>query len=333
VGVLHRATPAVRLSPRRAVRCAQAGAESNCRNRRLGNQGKSMTRMHSKGTVEPHREIVPMVDAELEPTNAESAIREVPPLPVRTDSPTDSMTRDIVLASCQRTAWSFDPAALLSFNGGAPARGTEEFRALRSSFYQLQQRSPLKTLLVASALPKEGRSFVAANLAQVMALQPECRVLLIDADLHNPRLHSLLGTASTPGFSEYLLHEAEEFRIMQRGSGHNLFFIPSGRLVSGPTELVANGRLRSLIDRVEPLFDWIIIDSPPAVPVSDACLLANYCDGVLMVVRSNSTPFDLVRKARARFREESLVGVVLNVIESTPDGRSSGRIPGREDRT
>jgi capsular exopolysaccharide synthesis family protein len=244
------------------------------------------------------------------------------------------MTRDTVLASCPRTTWSFDPAALLSFNGGAPTRGTEEFRALRSSFYQLQRRAPLKTLLVTSALPKEGKSFVAANLAHVMALQPECRVLLIDADLRNPRLHSLLGTSSTPGFSEYLLHEAEEFRIMQRGVGHNLFFIPSGRSVTGPTELVANGRLRSLIDRVEPLFDWIVIDSPAAVPVSDACLLANYCDGVLMVVRSNSTPFDVVRKARAKFREESLVGVVLNVIESVPDVRSSGRLLGRRgDRT
>jgi Mrp family chromosome partitioning ATPase len=96
----------------------------------------------------------------------------------------------------------------------------------------------------------------------------------------------------------------------------NLFFIPSGRTVSNPAELVANGRLKFLLNRIEPLFDWIIIDSPPAVPVSDASLLANYCDGVLMVVRSNATPFDIARKARQEFREKHLVGVVLNGIEA-----------------
>jgi Mrp family chromosome partitioning ATPase len=131
-----------------------------------------------------------------------------------------------------------------------------------------------------------------------------------------------------------LLQEADEFGVMQRSGEDNLFFIPSGRTVAGPTELIANGRLKSLIDRVEPLFDWIIVDSPAAVPVSDACLLANYCDGVLMVVRSNSTPFDIVRQARARFHEESLIGVVLNVIEphSSHGVRSSSRNPNSEVR-
>jgi len=95
----------------------------------------------------------------------------------------------------------------------------------------------------------------------------------------------------------------------------NLFFIPSGRTVSSPAELVANGRLKFLLNRVEPLFDWIVIDSPPAVPVSDAGLLANYCDGVLIVVRSNATPFDIARKARQEFRDTLLVGVVLNGID------------------
>jgi protein-tyrosine kinase len=206
---------------------------------------------------------------------------------------------------------------MLFFRDHEPEHGMEEFRALRSRLSQLQARAPLKCLLVASAMPGEGRSFVAASLAQALALQPEFRVLLIDADLRNPQLHLSLGTSPSPGFSEFLLQEADEFAIMQKGDAENLFFIPAGRSVTGPTELVANGRLKALIDRIEPLFDWIIIDSPAALPVFDASLLANYCDGVLLVVRSHSTPFDLVRKARERFREESLVGVVLNVIEGT----------------
>jgi Mrp family chromosome partitioning ATPase len=110
---------------------------------------------------------------------------------------------------------------------------------------------------------------------------------------------------------------------MQRGSTKGLFLIPSGRSVEGQTELVANGRLRVLLDQLEPLFDWVIIDSPAAMPVTDASLIANSCDGVLLVVRSHSTPFDIVRKARQRFREESLVGVVLNKIEPQASRGSS----------
>ena len=103
---------------------------------------------------------------------------------------------------------------------------------------------------------------------------------------------------------------------MQRGPVENLFFIPSGRQISNPAELVANGRLKLLLQRVEPLFDWIIVDSPPAVPVSDASLLAKACDGVLMVVRCNATPFDMARRARQEFPDQALVGVVLNGADS-----------------
>jgi len=96
----------------------------------------------------------------------------------------------------------------------------------------------------------------------------------------------------------------------------NLFFIPAGRNSGNPAELVANGRLKFLLSRLEPMFDWIIIDSPPSVLVSDAGLLANYCDGVLLVVRSNSTPVDAAKRARREFADRNVVGVVLNGIAS-----------------
>jgi protein-tyrosine kinase len=238
--------------------------------------------------------------------------------PGRISSPSD------VLSHCRETTWTPETDSVLFWEGKEQARGTEEFRALRSRLYQLRAKQPFKSLMVTSALPKEGRSFVAANLAQVMALQPDCRVLLIDADLRNPRLHSLFGTFAVPGFSEYLLQETDEFSIMQKGCKEGLFLIPSGRSVAQPTELISNGRLKSLLARVEPLFDWIIIDSPAALTVSDACILAHSCDGVLLVVRSSATPFDAVRRARARFRDESLVGVVLNEINEV-DSHSGPR--------
>jgi len=206
---------------------------------------------------------------------------------------------------------------MLFFHQQEHSLGMEEFRTLRSRLYQMREKMPLKKLLISSSLPKEGKSFVAANLAQVMVKQHGRRALLIDADLRGPKLHDCLGAPNTPGLSDYLMGQADEFSVMQRGPMENLFFIPAGTTVTTPAELVANGRLKFLLSRVESLFDWIIIDSPPAVPVSDASLLANFCDGVLLVVRSNVTPFDVARKARSEFRDKQLVGVVLNGMDES----------------
>lgn len=203
---------------------------------------------------------------------------------------------------------------MLFFKTEEHVAGTEEFRTLRSRLYQIREEQPLKKILVTSSLPKEGKSFVAANLAQALVQQPGRRALLIDADLRAPRLHHALGTSPSPGLAEYLLGQSDEVAIMQRGPMENLFFIPSGRNVTSAAELVANGRVKGLLDRVAPLFDWVIMDSPPAVPVSDASLLANDCDGVLMVVRSDATPFDIAQKARQEFRDHHLIGVVLNGV-------------------
>jgi protein-tyrosine kinase len=223
---------------------------------------------------------------------------------------------EALLARCTPLPWSPDEKTMLFFNGDDSARGTEEFRTLRSRLYHVREKMPLKKVLVTSALPKEGKSFTAANLAQVLVRQHGRRVLLVDADLRGPRLHMMLGTTSSPGLADYLQGSCDEFAIMQRGPMENLFFVPSGHEISDPAELVSNGRLKLLLQRVEALFDWIIIDSPPAVPVSDASVLAKACDGVLMVVRSNTTPVDMARRARQEFPDEALVGVVLNGISA-----------------
>ena len=219
---------------------------------------------------------------------------------------------ETMMARCPQMEWKPDLGTMLFMNGDDTARGTEEYRTLRSRLYHMREKMTLKKLLVTSALPKEGKSFTSSNLAQVIVRQHGRRVLLIDADLRGPRLHLMLGTTASPGLSDYLQGKNDEFSIMQRGPMENLFFIPSGTGFDDPAELVGNGRLKILLQRLEPLFDWIIVDSPPAIPVSDASVLAKACDGVLMVVRSNSTPSDVARKAREEFPDQCLVGVVLN---------------------
>jgi protein-tyrosine kinase len=227
-------------------------------------------------------------------------------------APPAGFNYETLLARCPQTQWKPDTRTMLFFQDDENRIGTEEFRTLRSRLYQIREKMPLKRLLVTSAMPKEGKSFVAANLAQVLVRQHGRRALVIDADLRNPGMHRHLGAAQTPGLSEYLAGECDEFAILQRGPMENLFFIPAGRVVASAPELLANGRLKLLLQRIEPMFDWIIVDSSPVIPVSDSTLVAGACDGVLIVVRSNMTPSDLAKRAREEFPDKLLLGAILN---------------------
>ena len=237
-------------------------------------------------------------------------------------SGSSGLNYESLLARCPQTEWSPDPRTMLFFQGDDSRVGAEEFRTLRSRLYQIREKMPLKRVMVTSALPKEGKSFVAANLAQVMVRQHGSRALVIDADLRNPGMHRHLGAPQSPGLANYLLGECDEFAALQRGPAENLFFMPAGQAPGSAPELLSNGRLKLLLQRVEPMFDWIIIDTSPVIPVSDATLVAKFCDGILMVVRSNVTPSDLARRAREEFPDKLLLGVVLNGTQSDDPERS-----------
>ena len=275
---------------------------------RAASQGSPIQPLYGAPEVELAREVVD--------ESPVAVAREMPPvgMPLASAMPSfaSPFSVDVLLARCPQRPWTPEEKTMLFFNGDDNARGTEEFRTLRSRLYHMREKMALKKILVTSALPKEGKSFTSANLAQVMVRQHGRRVLLIDADLRGPRLHTMLGTTASPGLSGYLQGKNDEFSIMQQGPMENLFFIPSGDRITDPSELVGNGRLKFLLQRVEAMFDWIIVDSPPAVPVSDASVLSKACDGVLLVVRSNATPVDLARRARQEFPDQALIGVVLN---------------------
>src|SRR5246500_338831 len=222
--------------------------------------------------TQPSVATAPMADpAVFSVTSAGTMAATVPASPMPAFG--SQFTVDGLLARCPQMEWKPDLRTMLFMNGDDGARGTEEFRTLRSRLYHIREKMTLKTVLVTSALPKEGKSFTASNLAQVMVRQHGRRVLLIDADLRGPRLHLMLGTTPGPGLSDYLQGRNDEFSIIQRGPMENLYFIPSGNALEDPAELVGNGRLKVLLQRLEALFDWIIVDSPPAIPVSDASVL------------------------------------------------------------
>jgi protein-tyrosine kinase len=219
------------------------------------------------------------------------------------------------LERCSHRDWETDPVLIGQVDARRHALVSEEFRSLRSRLYLLRKVRPVQKLVVTSPLPQEGRTFLAANLARIFAKQAGSRVLLIDGDLRSSGLSAVLGAPAVPGLSEYLAGGFELTAVIQRGPMENLFLIPGGAPASNPSELIGNGRFELLLDSVAPVYDWIIIDSPPAIPVSDARLLAGFCDGVLMLVNAGTTPFDLAQKACAEFSQNQLLGVILNRVE------------------
>lgn len=222
---------------------------------------------------------------------------------------------DDLRARCAHPTWHLDPNVNVFFNPNLSVQGAEQFRTLRSRLYQLRASQALRTLLVTSAVPSEGKTFVTANLAQAIVRQPDRRALIIDADLRCARLHLPLGAPTSPGLTDYLRGEADEMDVIQHGQEGNLCFIAGGNEVTDPSELLSNGKLKKLLDRVTPVFDWVILDSPPCVPVADASILANLCDGVLLVVRAGSTPSEVAERARQELQGKNVVGVVLNAVD------------------
>jgi protein-tyrosine kinase len=218
---------------------------------------------------------------------------------------------------CAHPHWHPDPNVNIFSNPALSANAAEQFRTMRSRLYQLRGSQQLRTLLIASSIPAEGKTFVTNNLAQAIVRQPDRRCLIIDADLRCSRLHVPLGAPPSPGLTDYLLGEADEVSVIQHGQEGNLCFIPGGKEVANPSELLLNGRLKTLLERVAPIFDWVILDSPPLLPVADASLLADHVDGVILVVRAASTPTLTAERACQELQGRNVVGVVLNAVEQS----------------
>jgi protein-tyrosine kinase len=215
---------------------------------------------------------------------------------------------------CAHPQWHLDPNVNVFINSALTAHGSEQFRTLRSRLYQMRSSHQLRTLLVTSSVPAEGKTFITNNLAQAIVRQPDRRALIIDADLRCSRLHVPLGAPASPGLTDYLRGEVDELAIIQHGLEGNLCFIPGGNAVTNPSELLSNGRMKVLLDRVVPVFDWVILDSAPLLPVADSSLLADLVDGVLLVVRAGQTPVGTAQRACQELQGRNVVGVVLNAV-------------------
>jgi capsular exopolysaccharide synthesis family protein len=208
--------------------------------------------------------------------------------------------------------------------------GVEQFRSLRSRIQEFRDLRSLKTILISSGLPQEGKSFIAVNLAINLARHKSSKVLLIDGDMRCSSLHHYLGSEFHPGLSDYLSGKASLQEVMQLPEEskdrdpsmaavlNNITFIPGGDGGDLAADLSASKRFDELLTTVAPLFDWIIIDSPPVLLVSDAVNLARACDAVLLVARSGITTFPVAQRAQQELKASNIIGFVLNAVDKPP---------------
>lgn len=200
----------------------------------------------------------------------------------------------------------------------------EQFRFLRTTLGRLQRQGSVKTLLVTSSVPGEGKTFTACSLAGILAQEPEKRVLLIDGDLRNPMAARKLGLHAAGGLDglvEVLEGEAELENVLIRSKVLGLDFMGAGRAPANPSELLASENLENTIRRAAVLADWVVIDAPPVLAFADAARIAPLCDAVLLVVQANSTPAKLVQKALAMIGRDHVAGIVLNRVRRQPGSR------------
>jgi capsular exopolysaccharide synthesis family protein len=195
--------------------------------------------------------------------------------------------------------------------------GAEKFRFLGVRLRQLQQTRPLKKLLITSTIPEEGKSTVSANLATILARKQQPKILLLDGDLRRPSLSKQFGLGKLPGLSEWLHGEPRPITHIYRLEGPNLWFLPAGRPPENPLELMQSGRLSELLNQLSVWFDWIIIDSPPILPLADTSVWARLADGILLVTREGTTKRRPLQSGLQALEQSKLLGAVVNSAAST----------------
>lgn len=212
---------------------------------------------------------------------------------------------------------SISPSGKLISLTAQDSLGAEKFRFLAVRLRQLQQSRPLKKVLITSTIPEEGKSTVAANLAVILGKKRQHRVLLVEGDLRRPTLSKELGVGKIAGLSEWLKGEPRPIANIYRLESANLWFLPAGDPPENPLELMQSGRLSELMKKLTDQFDWIVIDSPPVLPLADTSVWARLADGILLVTREGTTKRRLLQKGLQVLEQSKLLGAVLNSSSNT----------------
>jgi protein-tyrosine kinase len=198
---------------------------------------------------------------------------------------------------------------------------SEAYRVLRTNLHFANPDSPLRRLIITSAGSGEGKSTTASNLAICLA-QADRSVLLVDADLRRPVLHTVFRQPSTPGLSSYLAGDALPDAVVIKTSIPNLSLVPCGPTPPNPSELLGSRRMSDFLQTMSERFDMIILDTPPVLAVSDACVLVPAVDGVLLVVGSGVVVRPSLKRAKEQLASvhARILGAVVNKFDAVANG-------------
>jgi capsular exopolysaccharide synthesis family protein len=189
--------------------------------------------------------------------------------------------------------------------------GAERLRTLASRLKRAQQRYAIKKILVTSAVPGEGKTLISANLAITLAMHRQ-RTLIVDGDLRGGSLSGLLDIRKQPGLADWWESSASLMGTLYRAEQIPLWVLPAGQYLDSPLTLLQSKEMAELLVKLNTMFDWIVIDSPPLTPFSDGATLANLSDAVLLVARQGVTPKRLLREALKSIEGARIIATVLN---------------------
>lgn len=192
----------------------------------------------------------------------------------------------------------------------------EQFRQLRAASGLFSKSHTKKKILVTSSIPGEGKSLISSNLALSLARSGK-KVCLLDMDIRNPQFSKLFKLRNSVGIAEFLEENIAPAEIVEETEFHNLFIVPAGATKGNPTELLLNGKLSELFSYLEEEFDYIVVDTSPVSPVTDAYIVSDYCDLTFFVVRHRYTPKAFIKKLddTNRFKPLKNMVIVFNGIK------------------
>jgi capsular exopolysaccharide synthesis family protein len=199
----------------------------------------------------------------------------------------------------------------------------EAYRVLRTNLHYANPDNPLQRVMITSAGAGEGKSTTAANLTICLA-QAERSVLLVDADLRRPALHTMFRQPNAPGLSSYLAGDALPEAVVVKTAVPNLSLVPSGPIPPNPSELLGSRRMNEFLRMMSERFDMIVLDTPPVLAVSDACVLVPAVDGVLLVVGSGIVVRPALKRAKDQLASvrARILGAVVNRFDAIANGYS-----------
>ena len=189
----------------------------------------------------------------------------------------------------------------------------EQYRRVAAALHEYQQQHALKSVMVSSAVPKEGKTLTAMNVALTLSHSYHSRVLLIDADLRRPSIQYSFGLPDGRGLGDVLAAGGGPLPLVEVSTG--LSVLIAGVSDRDSVGLLTSNCIRTLIADAAGQFDWVVIDTPPVGALPDARLISNLADAVLFVIDAQGTPYDLVKRAIAELGPERIIGTVLNRIE------------------